>query len=111
MSAALYRLYDDHDTLLYVGIAKSVLSRLGQHVSDKRWAQQVAIVRIEWHPTREEAAAAEVAAIVTEQPRHNIAHSNEAVLARAALRGDTDNPRAHAALEREQLRLAGRTHW
>lgn len=74
-TTSLYRLYDAEDVLLYVGISKSALMRLGQHLSDKPWAVDVARTTVEWYPTREEAAAAEVAAILTEKPLHNIVHN------------------------------------
>lgn len=71
----LYRLYGAADELLYVGISKSALLRLGQHLSEKLWADQVARSTIDWYDTREAAAAAEVAAIVSERPLYNITHN------------------------------------
>lgn len=71
----LYRLYAADGALLYVGISRSALRRLGQHLAEKPWAEEVARTTVEWFDTREAAAAAEVAAIVTERPRHNIAHN------------------------------------
>jgi hypothetical protein len=72
----LYRLYGPADELLYVGISKSALLRLGQHLGEKPWADQVTRTTIDWYDTREAAAAAEVAAIVSERPLHNITHNS-----------------------------------
>lgn len=72
----LYRLFHD-DELLYVGISISALARLGQHLDDKPWADEINRTTIERHPNREAAAAAEVAAIVTENPRYNIQHNRK----------------------------------
>ncbi len=71
----LYRLYGSDDTLLYVGISKHALTRIGQHARDKDWYGQVGRMEFEHFNTREEAAAAEVDAIHREAPIHNIAHN------------------------------------
>ncbi|MGW7410531.1 GIY-YIG nuclease family protein [Streptomyces sp. NPDC054833] len=70
---ALYRLYDDHDTLLYVGIAGNPQTRWADHARDKRntWWPQVSMKEIVWFDSREEAAEAELTAILAERPRHN----------------------------------------
>lgn len=71
---ALYRLFDTDDRLLYVGISSNPKERLKAHAADKPWWPEVASREIEWFPSREQAAAAEVAAIRTEQPIHNHQH-------------------------------------
>lgn len=68
----LYRLYDGEDALLYVGIAGNPGRRFEQHRKDKPWWGSVGAVRLEHFDTREEAMAAELDAIRTEHPRHNI---------------------------------------
>jgi len=75
MKTALYRIWGNQDQLLYVGISKSALGRLGQHLTEKTWASDITNVTIETFPTREQAAAAEVVAIKTEHPVHNVIHN------------------------------------
>lgn len=77
MKTALYRIWGNDDQLLYVGISKSALGRLGQHLTEKSWAADIANVTIETFATRELAAAAEVAAIKTEHPVHNVVHNQK----------------------------------
>lgn len=72
---ALYRLLAANGRLLYVGIATNPDSRWGQHSTNQQWWNDVADRKIEWFPTRAAAAAAEVAAIKTERPLHNIQHA------------------------------------
>ncbi|MGW1744539.1 GntR family transcriptional regulator [Streptomyces sp. NPDC002092] len=68
---ALYRLYDADDTLLYVGIAKDVTRRWRMHEWEKKWWHLVSSERIEWFPSRQEARAAELAAMRDESPLYN----------------------------------------
>lgn len=105
----LYRLFDADDALLYIGISRSALGRLGEHLGEKTWAGEV--VRTTIHPfgSRDEAAAAERAAIQSERPRYNIQH-NHGAAALAALRGQTTDPRALRAWEQEQERLSNIRH-
>jgi hypothetical protein len=72
MLTALYRHFSIEGALLYVGISLSPIYRLATHVNGSRWVQQIHRVSIEWHPTREAALAAELFAIQTEHPLHNI---------------------------------------
>lgn len=67
----LYRLYDDAETLLYVGISFDVQTRLGQHRGDKRWWPQVAEVHSVRYASQDEAMDAEVLAIAEGRPAHN----------------------------------------
>jgi hypothetical protein len=57
MRTALYRHFDADGRLLYVGISM----------------QDIATVRIEWFYSRKEALQAELRAITTENPAHNLA--------------------------------------
>ncbi|KAB7832513.1 GIY-YIG nuclease family protein [Streptomyces mobaraensis] len=70
---ALYRLYDAHDTLLYVGIAGAPRRRWADHARDKgdAWWPEVVTKEVEWFDTRRAATKAELAAILSERPRHN----------------------------------------
>ncbi|MFF5980353.1 GIY-YIG nuclease family protein [Streptomyces olindensis] len=69
---ALYRLYDEAGVLLYVGISCNLYERWKDHREEKLWWPQVAEKRVEWYENRSEADSAEVHAIVTEDPLHNI---------------------------------------
>ena len=61
---ALYRYFDADELLLYVGISKQPINRLGQHRQDKSWWEQISTVRIERYRTRAEALDAERDAII-----------------------------------------------
>lgn len=74
---ALYRLYDEHDRLLYIGITKHPPTRWRQHALDKAdsWWPDVTRKAVEWHASRPEAEQAEALAIRTEGPPYNDRHS------------------------------------
>lgn len=71
----VYRMFDAEGVLLYVGISVHAPSRFHQHASDKPWWPLVRNVIVEHFATRGEAEAAELEAIQTEAPIHNIAGS------------------------------------
>lgn len=77
-STTLYRFYDTKDRLLYVGISGNPGRRFSEHGKDKDWWTRVHRSTMEHFPTKEQAAAAEVAAIVTECPLHNVTHNGSA---------------------------------
>lgn len=68
---ALYRLYDDADVLLYVGIAFDPEARWLGHSALQPWWPQVSRKTVEWHPDRLTARAMEKAAIGCELPKYN----------------------------------------
>jgi prevent-host-death family protein len=68
---ALYRLFDDSDALLYIGIAYDPTERWKQHTGTSPWWERVARKAVEWHPSRAVAEQAETAAIKSERPRYN----------------------------------------
>jgi hypothetical protein len=72
---ALYRLFDCDGKLLYVGITCNVDSRMSSHASAKPWWGHVVRQDVEWFPDRPTALAAEVNAIVSEAPAHNVRDS------------------------------------
>lgn len=72
---ALYRLFDQDGALLYIGIAVDPEVRLRVHSREKTWWPQVAQRSIEWFASRPEAEAAEIQAITSESPTHNVSHS------------------------------------
>lgn len=73
----MYRLYDQRDRLIYVGISGNPEIRFRQHAADKDWWPQVARHEIEWFNSRMGALAAEKAAIRTKGPLYNRDHSPE----------------------------------
>lgn len=73
---ALYRLYDDAGSLLYVGIATTPEARWQQHASTAPWWHLVARRQTEWFASRQDAESAERSAIKTEKPRYNRAGSD-----------------------------------
>jgi predicted GIY-YIG superfamily endonuclease len=71
----LYRFYDSKGKLLYVGITNNFDRRLQQHLADKWWAPQIARTQKVLYPSRTAAQNAELRAIRSERPRHNVAHN------------------------------------
>ena len=70
---ALYRHFDAYGDLLYVGISLSAVARLAQHKSAP-WFQDITDIKVEWFDDREDAEIAEIQAIRTEFPEHNVIH-------------------------------------
>ncbi|MHA0288313.1 GIY-YIG nuclease family protein [Mycobacterium sp. C3-094] len=66
----LYRIFNDADDLLYVGITNNPSSRFSDH-RGKPWWQWVAKITVEHHASREELREAEAAAIRDEHPWFN----------------------------------------
>lgn len=73
---SLYRLYDRNGNLLYIGISNDPAKRFNSHrwAKYKAWRHDIATYTAEWLDTREEAEAAEIAAIRSERPLHNRMH-------------------------------------
>lgn len=72
----LYRMFDANQELLYVGLTKDPSARFKQHSQSKDWFLEVAAITVEHFATREELTAAEILAIRSECPRHNIVHND-----------------------------------
>ncbi len=68
----MYRIFNDADELLYVGMTVDPGQRIGDHRGLKRWWQQVARITLTWFDDRPTAAAAELAAIRDERPLYNV---------------------------------------
>jgi len=71
----LYRLFDENDRLLYVGIAWNVRNRFYNHKADKVWWGDVARHELEEYPDRDSVLKAEMLAIKTEFPIYNVLHA------------------------------------
>jgi hypothetical protein len=70
---ALYRFYDDHEDLLYVGISNDPWRRWREHVLNAPWYPQVQHQAVTWYDSERAARAAETRAIRGESPRFNVA--------------------------------------
>ena len=68
---AIYRFYDADDVLLYVGITNNIKRRWSEHAATKKWWPDVARRTAEWLDSREQADAAEEAAVQNENPLYN----------------------------------------
>ena len=68
---ALYRFFDAHENLLYVGISNNFERRKAQHKSRAEWFHLVASERVETVSSREYALDLEQAAIRHEKPMFN----------------------------------------
>lgn len=68
----VYRAYNDHGKLLYVGVTKNIHQRMNQHKTLKSvWFGQMERVEIQRYATPEEAGAIEYQAIANEKPQYN----------------------------------------
>lgn len=69
----VYRAYDRHCRLLYVGCTKNLASRLRTHISNSGagWWSEVSCVSVEEFPTYDDAYLAEARAIADEAPLYN----------------------------------------
>lgn len=86
-STVLYRLYAADGELLYAGITQRPERRMRDHARDKEWWPEIARKEIRAYQTREDAARAEHAVIMRENPRYNVARYDlEAHLRSAAAR-------------------------
>lgn len=72
---ALYRFTNKVGELLYVGITMDLPARMRDHRLRKPWWTEATRIDIEHFESRDEALAAERAAIKNESPLHNILHN------------------------------------
>lgn len=70
---SLYRLYDEHGDLLYIGITNSLVARVRAHRL-KPWGWQIRTVEWTEFIDREIALNEEACAIYTERPFFNVQH-------------------------------------
>jgi len=71
---AVYRLYDEANVLLYVGIATKPPTRFKRHAVTQPWWCDVATREIVWRDTRIDAQREEDVAIASEHPLYNLQH-------------------------------------
>lgn len=72
MGTAVYRWYDEHGTLLYVGITSHLMRRTHDHAKEKPWWSSVARSEVEHYETREQALTREAELIRSLRPVHNV---------------------------------------
>lgn len=72
---ALYRFYASDDALLYIGLTVNPGQRFVAHAHDKPWWTDVARITIEQHESHKELVEAERAAIIAENPTHNVIYN------------------------------------
>ena len=68
----LYRFFDAHNDLLYVGITCNPGARIQTHARQKMWWLEMASMTAEHFPSRRALQRAELEAIRAEDPRYNI---------------------------------------
>lgn len=71
MPKSLYRMYNEENDLLYVGVSWSPLTRFGRHGCQSVWFNEVATIKIERFPCEGSCREAESVAIQMEFPRYN----------------------------------------
>src|SRR5439155_16381519 len=71
----LYRFFDKHGTLLYIGISNNPHHRWDAHAGDKPWWREVADQTCERAGDIDDALAVEEDAIHRERPRYNTQHN------------------------------------
>lgn len=74
---ALYRLFNARGDLIYIGIATKPEERLKAHRWNiiNPWRKEIATQKVgAWYDTRQQAEAADKAAIAAERPRYNRRH-------------------------------------
>lgn len=76
-ATALYRYFDENDTLLYIGISQNPTHRDEQHSRNSAWHRLVAHRTVRWFDTSREAHLAEREAIKSERPLFNTAHATD----------------------------------
>jgi predicted GIY-YIG superfamily endonuclease len=69
---ALYRFYDAHGMLLYIGITNSPGRRWQQHMEEKPWYPQVRHQAVTWYGSERQARRVETRAIRAERPKFNV---------------------------------------
>lgn len=70
-AAAVYRCYDAHDRLLYVGMSINPHGRIDYHRRYAPWSSAMARWTLEWFPDRPTARAEELRVMRAESSLHN----------------------------------------
>lgn len=70
----LYRMFDESNALLYVGVTANFGQRMRRHQAEKPWWPFAVTIKLEHFETREAALNAERNAILHEKPACNVVH-------------------------------------
>jgi hypothetical protein len=89
---ALYRLRNEAGELLYVGVSLAPDFRFYDHARLKDWWPEVCDKSVEWFDSRDDAFAAERAAIAAEQPKYNIVKGTVPFVPQPYLNGSALHP-------------------
>lgn len=73
---ALYRFFDKHGNLLYVGISISLPTRLVQHGQSSPFFTESVNMTVEWFDSREDAIQHKKEVIQSEKPKYNVNHNH-----------------------------------
>jgi hypothetical protein len=93
---AVYRLYDEAERLLYVGMSRNPMQRWSWHAEYHPWWPDVATYEVHWYGSRKEAAAVELEAIKDGQALHNRYRTpHQGALIKAGMRCNLD-PRSRS---------------
>lgn len=71
---SVYRMFDAHRHLLYVGVTSKGADRISQHRRGQVWWPEVATIQVAHYDTLADACAEERRAIQRERPVHNRRH-------------------------------------
>ena len=71
MKTYLYKMYNNDDQLLYVGITNNVDQRFTAHASTKSWWKDVDNINLKIYQDRESAILSERMTIISEHPKYN----------------------------------------
>lgn len=84
VATSVYRYYDRHDILIYVGITSAGINRNRQHNADKEWWPFVVRQEVDHFTSRDDASAREIELIRFFRPPFNRQHNPEHEVLRAA---------------------------
>ena len=79
MSYCLYRCFDDHGKLLYIGITGNFAQRTFNHEQNSKWFRKARNLTLHHFQSREATLDAEREAIKNERPIYNIMHNGRFV--------------------------------
>lgn len=99
----LYRHFNAHGDLLYVGISKSSFDRYMQHKYGSKWSEEIQTMTIKYFPSRAEAEAAERRAIIAEKPLWNVTHNQPEKLQKTKKLATSKNSKTKSTLDIDEV--------